>query len=231
MNRLDILVIEDDEVLGKVLIRHIRNFGYKPELIPNGREGLKEALSNKYDLMIVDIALPELSGLNIVKEVKDKGLSIPVLVVTHERTLSNESQAYEYGGNIFHPKPINFELLEVQINSLLKFYRSIKPIDLGRFVLDPESRQLIFDNKSLKLTPKEFRMLSALSKNPGVVMERQELINVTFKGSCEKTVGCIDTLVSRLRRKIAALDQNINPESFIETVHGHGYRVTVNREQ
>lgn len=220
-----VLIIEDDITFSSVLKKNLISWNYSPKVINDGNLGLNEAFKSLYDLILIDIVLPGITGLEILKKIKHKELSVPIIIITQSHTSTNQIATFRNGANLFHSKPIDYTLLKAQIDSLIKDTYTEKPININGFTIEFAKRLLTYKKKSLNLTSTEVRLLTALYKNQGYVVDRQNLINATFKGSLEKSYGSIDTLVSRFRKKISKLHSSLDNDSFIETVYGAGYKL------
>lgn len=219
-----ILLIEDDIPLAFVIRKKLEQVKYVVDVVDNGKAGLNRILTNKYGLALVDIGLPELSGLDITRRVRNHELKTPMIIITNQLAPEVEREVFLSGGNIFHKKPVDFELLLVQIKSLLAF-NTVKPVlNIGDLVIDTKKRYVSKAGESVKLSHKEFELLKLLASSPGDVFSRYDIINHTFRGVRDQQLGSIDTLVSRARKKLG----DYKGSSVIETVHGSGFRLNVN---
>ncbi|MFC1780255.1 response regulator transcription factor [Patescibacteria group bacterium] len=218
-----ILVVEDDDTLSSVIKKNLELLGFIVKTINDGKIGLKEALTNRYSLVILDISLPNVSGFDIISKMKWNDMKTPTLIITNYDTTENELESFKRGVNIFHKKPINFELFKTQVKSLLKF-QSIKPvIEAGDLYIEPQKNLVTKKGKELRLSPKEYRLLLTLISAQGDVLNRQDLLAKTFKGVRDLEEGSIDTLICRLRKKLG----KYRGEESIETIHGLGYRMNL----
>jgi two-component system alkaline phosphatase synthesis response regulator PhoP len=216
-----ILVVEDDETLSSIIKKNLELLGFEVKTISDGKVGLKEALTNRYSLIIIDISLPNISGFDIVSKMKWNDMKTPTLIITNYDTNENELESFKRGANIFHQKPINFELFKTQVKSLLN-YQSVKPvIEAGDLHIEPQKNLVIKSGKEIRLSPKEYRLLVTLISAKGDVLNRQDLLAKTFKGVRDLEEGSIDTLVCRLRKKLG----KYRGEESLETIHGVGYRM------
>ncbi len=218
-----ILVIEDDKNLSFFIRKHLESLGYKVHIALSGDDGLKLALTNRYSLFIIDIGLPEVSGFSIVNKLRSNGLKTPIIIITTDITTQTEKESFEKGANLFHKKPIDFDLLNAQIGSLLSLYKMDPIINLGDLHIDTKKRYVSKDGKEIDLSYKEFELLLALVSSQGDILSRTDLINQTFKGVREVEEGSIDTLVSRVRKKLGKYKE----ENVIETIHGVGFRLNL----
>lgn len=219
-----ILLIEDDKNLCQLLAQRLRASGYQTTARYDGKSGLVEAISNKYGLVIVDIGLPELSGTDLIRRVRESGISAPIIAVTSQRDRKVQYQTFANGVSIFHNKPIDFELLDLQIDSLLRFQLIPEVLECGDLYIELHNYKVMRSNLQLDLSKRELQLLSLLVVNKQHVLSRAELINRLSAGRANLQPveeGSIDTLISRIRSKIG----KYNDEEIIETVHGIGYRI------
>ncbi len=216
-----VLVVEDDESLSTIINRKLKQLGINAKLVHSGDAALKEIQRKHYDLGLIDVGLPDTNGINVVKRARQMGMMMPMIIITNHISKHHEINSYDSGANIFHRKPIDFDLLESQIVGLLKLHLPSDNIVLGKLQLLGERRMLKVGDKELELSFKEFQLVKLLMNNPDKVFNREQVIRYTFKGVYEPQPSSVDTLVSRLRKKIDADDQ----ESVIATVHGMGFKL------
>jgi DNA-binding response OmpR family regulator len=218
-----ILVIEDDLTLAFFIKKELERIGYIPHVVSDGKKGLNEALTNVYDLFIIDIGLPNVSGFDIVERIKDIGLKTPIIIITGNDTDENELETFKIGANLFHKKPINFQLLSEQIKSLINQYPKNVSLKIGDLRIEPKKRLIMKNSTEIKLSYKEFEMLLHVIYANGEILSREELLAKTFKGILDLEEGSIDTLVSRVRKKL----KKFEADDVIETVHKSGYRLNI----
>jgi len=218
-----ILLIEDDKNLSFFIQKNLQAAGQNIEASFSGDEGLKMALTKRYGLLIVDIGLPGISGFNVVNKLRTKGIKTPIIIITNDIKAERERESFDKGANLFHKKPINFELLASQVKSLLSIHKMDPVIELGDLFIDTKRRYVSKDGKEIKLSYKEFELLLSLVAGEGEVLSRNDLINETFKGIREVEEGSIDTLVSRVRKKL----RKYKGQYVVETVHGVGFRLNL----
>lgn len=216
-----VLIIEDDIALAKVLSRKVQILGYEPTQVNDGASGLEEVLSLQYSLIICDLSLPKMNGYSIIKRMKIQNMKTPVILITNFGQEENEILSYSYGANIFHKKPIKFSLLESQIKMLITKYQSTNEFMFGDIIIDPIRRVVKKNKKDIPLTKKEFDLLVLLSSSAGEVFSRREIIERIAVTNSEIEEGSIDTLVSRIRKKIG----HYRGRDIVETVYKEGYRL------
>lgn len=216
-----VLIVEDDESLSTIINHKFKQLGIKAKLVHNGDDALKELQRKHYDLGLMDVGLPDTNGINVVKRARQMGMMMPMIIITNHIDKHHEISSYDSGANIFHRKPIDFDLLESQVIGLLKLHLPSDNIILGQLQLVGERRTLRVKSTEIELSFKEFQLVKLLMNNPDKVFNREQVIRYTFKGVYEPQPSSVDTLVSRLRKKIDAEDQ----EAVIATVHGMGFKL------
>jgi DNA-binding response OmpR family regulator len=216
-----ILVIEDDAGLSLVLKKKLTSLGMDVKVVQSGEEGTYELSTKSWNLALVDLGLPDMNGMEVMSVVREKGIKTPLIVITGNVDRQRERGSYLSGANIFHPKPVDFELLEAQIFSLIGLSAGDEQIQYGHAVLDSSTSSLKVLDHMTELSYKELELLRLLFSNPGKIFSRDQVIRHTFRGVYEPQPGSVDTLVSRLRKKIDAEDS----DRVIETVHGLGFRI------
>jgi DNA-binding response OmpR family regulator len=216
-----ILLIEDDKSLATVMSDILEQSGYKVKQVFDGKKGRQEVFTNKYALIIIDISLPGISGLDILAQMKESDMKTPTIVITGVNISENELESFKRGVNIFHRKPIDFELLKTQVSSLLE-YHAVKPtLKLKGLKLDPGKRSVVKNNAEVALSHKEFKLLLSIIAAGGNILSRQDILAQTFKGVRDLEEGSVDTLVSRTRQKL----KKLKASNLVDTVHGEGYRL------
>lgn len=218
-----ILVVEDDENLAKVIKSTLEPITPDITLKYNGKEGLKEARLNHYSLIILDLALPGMNGLEIIETLRNYKIKTPIIVITNFELKQNELKSYERGVNLFHPKPIDYDLFLTQVKSLLTYQAEDVVVEVDHIKVNTELRTVSKESKEISLSGKEFKTLLSLLSEKGKILSRADLLNQTYKKARDLELGSIDTLICRLRNKL----KKINAEDLIQTVHGEGYRINL----
>lgn len=216
-----ILLVEDDDHLAYALTRQLEQLGFEMTTATNGNAGLEAVLNTSYDLLIIDIGLPGVSGLEIVTKMRKHNIKAPAIIITSQLSSESERTSFIKGANLFHGKPIDIELLKAQINSLLQQYQPKAIMEAGDLYLDVAKRAVFKEGQQIKLSYKEFELVRLLIECKGEVLTRDDIIRSTYKGVNDPQDGSIDTLVSRTRKKLG----EYKDEPVIETVHGVGFRL------
>lgn len=218
-----VLVIEDEERLGMLISRVLREEGYAAEVATDGRSGLREAISEEYDLLIVDWMLPGLSGVQIIRRLRAAEVPVPVLMLTARDQIEDRVEGLDAGADDYLPKPFAFQELLARVRALTRrpWREAIGevPLRAGDVTLDPVRHVVRHGERTVDLTAREFALLATLIGRPGQVFTRSVLLDTVWGGSQEVYTNVVDLYISYLRRK---LDHEGEP-SHIRTVRGVGY--------
>jgi DNA-binding response OmpR family regulator len=214
-----ILVIEDEKGIANFLRDGLTEEYFAVDIAYDGKSGLQMALSNEYDLLLIDWMLPGLSGIEIVREIRKVNPAIPVIFLTARDTVDDTIFGLESGANDYIKKPFQFaELLariKVQLRSknLANGYLTLGPIKLS-----PDSHQAFKDDIEVVLTQKEFSLLEYLMRNKGKVCTRTKIIEHVWDIHFDADTSVIDVYINFIRKKLG-----LGPKEFIYTLRGVGY--------
>ena len=228
-----IFLIEDDPEIIQLLGIHFTAPYYQLAACANGREAVEKLMHETYDLIILDIMLPDMDGFEVCRQLRDKGINYPVLTLTSLSDETDKVVALELGADDYVTKPFGIRELTARVKALLRRYdhqtndkhnaHTNNEIIIKDLFINKHKRQALLHNKRIELTAKEFDLLYLLASNKGKVFSRLEILELvwgfTFKGY-EHTVT---SHINRLRIKI---EPNINEPSYILTAWGVGYRFT-----
>jgi two-component system, OmpR family, response regulator len=220
---MKILVIEDDKTVGQYVQRGLAEAGYHADLIGDGAEGLRRSAGGHYDLVVLDLRLPQLSGLDVLRTLRDRGNGVPVLVLTAQDAVDFKVQALKMGADDYVTKPFSLEELLARVEALGRRPKAIAPPVLGvaDLTLDTGSREVRRGDARIELTPKEYAVLAYLMRHPGRVMPRTLITEYAWDYHFDPGTNIVDVVITRLRKKI---DQGREPK-LIHTVRGVGYVV------
>jgi DNA-binding response OmpR family regulator len=213
-----ILIAEDDPRIGTALEKGLRGDGYSTFLADNGEDALSLSLTDEFDLLILDMGLPEREGFHVLQDLRSRGRTLPVLVLTG-RTERDVVMCLEAGADDYMSKPFDFDELLARVRTRLRGkVRTSEPnvLKAGKVALDVRSRRVTVGEESAALTAREFRLLETLLRHPGQILSRRQLLADGWD-SFETDSNVVDACVYTLRKKLGA--------DVIETVRDAGYRL------
>ncbi len=216
-----ILVVEDDNRTAKYLKQGLEENNFAVDLASNGLDGLHLATHEEYDLMVLDILLPEYDGVTILQKTRDKGINTPVIFLTAKDTTMDKIKGLDMGADDYVSKPFSFSELLARIRACLRRtkcegYSVLKVNDL---TLDPASIKVFRGKQRIELTPVEFSMLEYLMQNGGRVVTRTMISTHVWDTNFESFSNVVDVHISKLRTKI---DKGFE-KKLIHTVRRVGY--------
>ena len=220
-----ILIVEDDSKIARFVELELRHEGYETETATDGRTGLSKALEPQTDLVLLDIMLPELSGMEVCRRIRQES-SVPVIMLTAKGDVTDKVAGLDMGANDYMTKPFAIEELLARIRVALKsksgeINPDEKKLLYGKLTVDPAARQVSFDGEPLMLTKKEFDLLAFLLKNKNRAVPREELLSAVWDYDYAGDTNVVDVYVRYLRQKV---EEPLNIR-LIETVRGVGYMV------
>lgn len=224
-----LLVIEDDATLRDTLVASLGDSGFAVEQAADGKEGLYFALEYPIDLAIIDLGLPEMSGLDLIREVRDQGKTYPILILTARDRWQDKVDGLSAGADDYVVKPFHFEEVSARVNALLRrsggWASSVLSAD--PVALDMSRQELKVSGTVIDLTSFEYKIIEYLMVRAGQVISKSELTDRLYDQDFERDSNVIEVFIGRLRRKLDP-DNSIKP---IETLRGRGYRFALERNQ
>lgn len=216
-----ILVVEDEKKVAAFIKKGLEEEFYAVDIALNGKEGLEAALVQEYDLIIMDIMLPIMDGLTVIKELRAKQLQIPVLLLTVKETIQDKVSGLDSGADDYLTKPFAFEELLARIRALLRRHENNKStkLKIAELTLDLLSHNVKINNKEIILTPKEYAILEYLMRNKNKVITRTKLVEHVYDYHFDTETNIVDVYINKLRTKI----NSEVAKPLIHTVRGAGY--------
>lgn len=219
-----ILVVEDDQRLAGFLERRLVEEGYSVERSANGAEALAQVGAGGYELVLLDWTIPELDGLEVCRQVRRSGSTVPILMLTARDEASERVLALDAGADDCLVKPFEVEELLARINALYRRSNGHAKLDLGPLQLDCNGRRAVLDGRTLDLTAREFALLMHLAHRTGRIVTKSELLRQVWSIDFDPESNVVEVHVSRLRDKLG------RREWMIETIRGRGYRLRMTTE-
>jgi DNA-binding response OmpR family regulator len=220
-NYMRILVVEDEKKVGAFIKKGLEEELFNVDSAANGKEGLELALSSEYDLIISDIMMPVINGIQLVKELRAKNINIPVLLLTVKDSTKDKVEGLDSGADDYITKPFAFEELVARVRALLrrKDAQSSNILSIANLKLDLVSHKVVRDNNEIILTPREYGILEYLLRNKNKIVSRTKLIEHVYDFHFDSGTNVIDVYINKLRTKIDQEQQ----VKLIHTVRGVGY--------
>jgi two-component system response regulator PhoP len=222
-----LLVIEDDAILRESLAAKFAEGGFAVEQAADGKEGLYYAMEYPIDLAIVDLGLPEISGLDIIRAAREQGKTYPILILTARDRWEDKVDGLDAGADDYVVKPFHVEEVTARVNALLR--RSggwaSSTMTAGPVTLDMSRQELKVNDSVIELTSFEYKIIEYLMIRAGQVISKTELTERLYDQDFERDSNVIEVFIGRLRKKMDP-DSTINP---IETLRGRGYRFSLER--
>jgi two-component system OmpR family response regulator len=216
------LLVEDDATIGEFVVRGLREAGFAVDHVADGEAGLTTALQQPYDVAIVDLMLPKRDGLSLIEQLRQRGVTTPVLILSARRSVDDRVHGLQSGGDDYLTKPFAFAELLARVQALVRrATRAPEPTTLTveDVVLDLLSRKVTRAGISLDLRPREFTLLEFLMRHAGHVVSKTMILSHVWEYNFDPQTNVVDVLVSRLREKI---DRPFETK-LLHTVRGVGY--------
>ena len=222
-----LLLVEDDPNLSRSLAAQLEQAGYAVNAATDGREGLYLAREYPIDLAIVDLGLPTLSGVELIKSLRADGKAYPILVLTARDRWQDKVEVLKLGADDYVVKPFNVEELLARVDALLRRAGGWAQSELvcGPITLDTRSQEVQVNGSKLELTSFEYKLLEYLMLHAGEVLSKTQITEALYDEDFERDSNVIEVFIGRLRRKL-------DPENSykpIETLRGRGYRLAAER--
>src|SRR3954468_15355684 len=225
-----VLVVEDDAHIRDLVVLHLQLEGLTAMAAGDGATGLRLAKADPFDLLILDVMLPQLDGVTVCRAVRRESMNgdVPILMLTARREESDKVDGLESGADDYLTKPFGVREFIARVRALLRRRRAAAAgsahqaaVTAGGLHVDPARRLARVDDRDVELTAHEFDLLYVLASNPGIVFSRDALVQRVWGNDMHITERSVDTLVKRLRKKIEA--DPAEPR-YISTVWGTGYK-------
>ena len=217
-----VLLVEDEAPLREQLIDRLRDYGWLVDAAADGEEGLFLGREYPVDVAIIDLGLPRLSGIELIRRLREEQRPFPILILTARNRWQDKVDGLESGADDYLVKPFHFEELLARLRALVRRStgKSHPVLTCGPVVLDTSSQQVTVDGATVELTSYEYRMLELLMLHAGEVLSKGVLTDHLYEEDASRDSNVIEVFIGRLRRKLDPASR-YNP---IETIRGRGYR-------
>ena len=222
----NILIIEDDLRIRRILQLELEHEGYLVSLAKDGKEGLEKAKLIRYDLILLDLMLPEISGEEVCKELR-KNSDVPIIVLTAKENIRSKVELLDMGADDYITKPFNIEELFARMRVALrnkKDYQELNQLKYEDLVLDIIKKELIIEKRKVSLTKTEYRLLELFIFNREITISREKIITEIWGYDFEGEEKIVDVYLNSLRKKIEAPNKK-----YIQNIRGFGYMLKLKR--
>jgi two-component system, OmpR family, response regulator len=216
-----VLVVEDDHDLRRLLRKGLQEEGFEILEASSGSDAVRLAEEESPDLAVIDIGLPDADGRDVCQAIRSRGVAAPVLFLTARDAMVDRLSGFSAGGDDYMTKPFELAELMARLRALLRRTGGTAPVVSGELRLDPSTHAVACGERTVPLTPTEFRLLGALVTRPGEIVRRREMALAGWPDGAIVHDNTLDVYVARLRRKLDKLGAG----SRISTAHGVGYRL------
>ena len=218
---MKILVVEDDRVVGQYIKRGLEEAQYHADLVDDGREALRIISGSHYDLIVLDLRLPGMTGLELLRTVRDRGITVPVLVLTAQDAVGHKVEALRSGADDYVTKPFAFEEVLARVEALSRRPKELKSpkLAVADLELDSATHEVRRAGEAVDLTPKEYAVLEYLMRHAGRVMSRTLITEYAWDYHFDPGTNIVDVVINRLRKKI----DSGQTRKLVHTVRGVGY--------
>ena len=224
-----ILLVEDEAPLRETLAARLKRDGYAVDCAGDGEEGLYMGREVPFDLAIIDLGLPKLSGLDLVKRLREEGARFPILILTARSSWQDKVEGLKTGADDYLVKPFHVEELLARINALVRRASGwTKPVlQCGPITLDTTAQTVSVESQGVELTSYEYKVLEYLMLHAGELVSKSDLTEHIYQQDFDRDSNVLEVFIGRLRKKLDP-ENTIKP---IETVRGRGYRFAIPRAE
>ncbi len=220
-----ILVVEDEHRIANSIKKGFEQEGYAVDVAYDGEAGYDLAATEDYDIMVLDLMLPIMDGIEMTKELRKNKIHTPILVLTAKGQIQDKVQGLDSGADDYLVKPFSFEELLARVRALSRRPKSSLDtvLAVNGLTLDPKSYEVKRDGKDLKISSKEFSLLEYMMRNPGKILSKDQIISHVWNYDADILPNTVEVYIKSLRNKIDVPFQNKKP--LITTVRGFGYKI------
>ncbi len=226
-----LLIVDDDDEIRELLEYDLAQSGYKVDTAQNGLEGLEKAVSNYYDLVLLDVMMPKMNGFDVCKNIRKSKPELPVLLLTAKGTIDDKTQGFDCGADDYLVKPFDIQEVLLRVRALLRRKSDSQPeqllkkeiLKMGEIEIFPESLEALINDKKTKLTPTEFEILYCLMQHFNKAVPLATLLDEVWGYDSDEDVRMLRVHVGGLRQKI---EKDTKNPRYLHTVTNVGYKLT-----
>ena len=220
------LLVEDDLDLANGLVHALAQSGYAVDAVQRGQDAITACATTAYQLVILDLGLPDIDGVEVLRRLRRDGMAVPVLILTARDDVRHRIEGLDAGGDDYLSKPFDVAELEARIRALLRRGDpTAATLRLGALAFEPASRRLCVGDVAIELTARELGAVELLMRKPGRIVSKKQIFDSVYGGEHDTELTNVEVLVSRVRRKLAAAGAGVE----IRVFRGMGYRLEATR--
>lgn len=218
-----ILLAEDERELSNAIVAVLKHNYYSVDSVYNGEDALDWALNDEYDLIILDIMMPKIDGLNVLKNLREKNIDVPVLILTAKGEIDDRVVGLDLGADDYICKPFNIKEFLARVRAIIRRRQGVisNNLEFNNMILNKESFELSYENKSIRLGNKEYQMLEMLMSNPNVIISTEKFMNKIWGYDSEAEINGVWVYISYLRKKLVSINSPVEIKAF----RGIGYKL------
>lgn len=217
-----VLLIEDESTMAKIIEMMLKSEGHVTDVTDLGEDGLEIGKIYDYDIIILDLMLPDMDGYDVLKQLRASKIETPILILSGLSELDNKIKGLGFGADDYLTKPFDKRELMARVQAIIRRSKghAQNTIEMGRMVVNLDSRTVEIDGKMVHLTGKEYGILELLALRKGSTLTKEAFLNHLYNGMDEPEIKIIDVFICKLRKKLEEASGGVN---YIETVWGRGY--------
>ncbi len=228
-----VLIVEDDPQIAELLRLSLEDLSFKSEIVNDGLQGFRAVDKNDFDLILLDVMLPSMDGLELCRAIRAKNIPTPIIMITARTEEIDKVLGLETGADDYITKPFSVREMQARVKAVMRrFDKNVsgvgeekKKLNFDRLVIDIEKRAIYKDDQEIILTNKEFDLLQVLASKPGKSFNRQSLLHLVWGYDFEGLEHTVNSHINRIRSKI---EDDMGKPVYIQTTWGYGYRFNEN---
>jgi DNA-binding response OmpR family regulator len=223
---MNVLLIEDEPKIAGFVCSGLQERGFQVRHLEDGRAGLDAAIQGSFDAIVLDLMLPGLDGMEVLKALRQRGIPTPVILLTARNELGDRLQGLSLGADDYLAKPFYVEELAARLQALMRRLSGERQnlLKVGPMQLDRISREVSYQGRSMELTSREFSLLEYLMRSAGTTFTRAQILQQVWGYDFDPSTNVVDVCIKRIRAKLADMDPEASTQTLIESIRGAGYR-------
>lgn len=218
-----ILLAEDEKELSNAIVAVLKHNYYSVDAVYNGEDALDWALNDEYDLIILDVMMPKINGLDVLKGLRDKNIDVPVLILTAKGEIDDRVIGLDLGADDYMCKPFNIKEFLARVRAIIRRKQGIvsNNLEFSNMILNKENFELSYEDKSIRLGNKEYQILEMLMINPNVIISTEKFMSKVWGYDSEAEINGVWVYISYLRKKLISINSPVEIKAF----RGIGYKL------